>query len=311
MVAFLTRKGLISPLGLAAMAAAMAGGAALFVPMEQLEQWSIDSGIAAIVDAAQPPLGLRAKAAFAFVAAVAAGGGIWAIAAAFAAMMPRRRRRRSRPPEAVIALGDDSVPMVRRADAHPDAPPRPPVLATRDLGIPFLDVHAPAEEAAVPEAIAAEADAPVAEPVATVPEPVMPEEQPLPQDLDTPLALVDPVSFTALAPPAPVVPPSASAEPSAATEEPPVRIETFELTPPVRRPAPHRPLSTLRAVPEEDAPPPEPETLAAPQTEATIHALLDRLERGIAAREQANAQRRRAQGLQDTLRELRQMARRG
>lgn len=305
MVAFLTRKGLISPLGLAAMAAAIAGGAALFVPMEQLEQWSIDSGIAAIVDAAQPPLGLRARAAFAFVVAVAAGGGIWAVAAAFAAMMPRRRRRRSRPPEAVIALGDDTVPLVRRADAHPDAPPRPPVLATRDLGIPFLDVHAPAEAVAESEIIPAEADAPMPEPVAIAPATAMPEEQPLPEDLDTPLAMVDPVSFVALAPPAPVPPPPAAAE------EPVARIETFELTPPVRRPAPHRPLPTLYAVPQEDAPPPATESLAAPQTEATIHALLDRLERGIAAREQANAQRRRAQGLQDTLSELRQMAQRG
>jgi hypothetical protein len=31
----------------------------------------------------------------------------------------------------------------RRADAHPDAPPRAPIIASRDLGEPFMDVVAP------------------------------------------------------------------------------------------------------------------------------------------------------------------------
>ncbi|WP_454885279.1 hypothetical protein [Sphingomonas oryzagri] len=37
----------------------------------------------------------------------------------------------------------------RRADMHPDAPPREPIIASRDLGEPFMDVAAPA---AAPEA---------------------------------------------------------------------------------------------------------------------------------------------------------------
>jgi hypothetical protein len=32
----------------------------------------------------------------------------------------------------------------RRADAHPDAPPREPIIASRDLGEPFMEVGAPA-----------------------------------------------------------------------------------------------------------------------------------------------------------------------
>jgi hypothetical protein len=36
----------------------------------------------------------------------------------------------------------------RRADAHPDAPPREPIIASRDLGEPFMDVGAPAAEPA-------------------------------------------------------------------------------------------------------------------------------------------------------------------
>ena len=149
MVAFFTRKGLISPPVLALCVAVLAAVMAMLVPVYRLEQWSVDSGIAAIIDAAQPPLGLRAQAAFAFIAAVVAGGGVLILAVLVKVMMPRRRRRRSRPPEAVIVMGDDSVPQVRRADAHPDAPPRAPVLATRDLGIPFLDVHAPDRKSVV------------------------------------------------------------------------------------------------------------------------------------------------------------------
>ncbi|MBA2932856.1 hypothetical protein HZF05_01980 [Sphingomonas sp. CGMCC 1.13654] len=38
----------------------------------------------------------------------------------------------------------------RRADAHPDAPPRPPIIASRDLGEPFMEVGTPAVEAEVP-----------------------------------------------------------------------------------------------------------------------------------------------------------------
>ena len=34
------------------------------------------------------------------------------------------------------------MPVLRRADAHPDAPPRRPVFANSDLGTPFLDVKA-------------------------------------------------------------------------------------------------------------------------------------------------------------------------
>ncbi|PXA89349.1 hypothetical protein DMC47_28730 [Nostoc sp. 3335mG] len=44
----------------------------------------------------------------------------------------------------------------RRADAHPDAPPREPIIASRDLGEPFMDVAAPPPPAAEPEAQADE-----------------------------------------------------------------------------------------------------------------------------------------------------------
>jgi hypothetical protein len=54
-------------------------------------------------------------------------------------------------------VAEPTVVRVRRADAHPDAPPRAPILATRDLGQPFMDFEpAPAAPAIAPDI--AEAD---------------------------------------------------------------------------------------------------------------------------------------------------------
>lgn len=46
-----------------------------------------------------------------------------------------------RPVEEIVAPAIPESPIrMRRADAHPDAPPRAPILAMRDLGAPFMDV---------------------------------------------------------------------------------------------------------------------------------------------------------------------------
>jgi hypothetical protein len=131
------------------------------VPSGALESLVVDSGIASLVNAAQPPLGLTARAVLALV-----GGGVISVLAWVALF---------------VAVGTRSIilqnpraagnadPALRRADIHPDAPPRQPVFANRDLGTPFLDVRAPVKPAAT--------------------------ERDLPADLDMPLALFDPHSF--------------------------------------------------------------------------------------------------------------------
>ena len=98
-----------------------------------------------------------------------------------------------------------------------------------------------------------------------------PAPQPLPADLDQPLSAFDPAAIPdiPLAPPPPLAPlVRAPVKPLLAEGE---RFETFELTPPVRPPVPPKP--AVQA-----------ESLAAPETDASVHALLDRLERGIARR---------------------------
>lgn len=58
--------------------------------------------------------------------------------------VPEDERPSGMPPERLARF--------RRADAHPDAPPRAPIIASRDLGEPFMDVAAPPPPAAEPEA---------------------------------------------------------------------------------------------------------------------------------------------------------------
>ena len=131
--------------GLAALAAASAGFVAFAMPDPVFSGLVEASRLPEIVAAARPPLGDTAR--FATVAAAILGtfAAVWALMA----LLGRRPAQREAAAEPVI-----QVPRQRRADAHPDAPPRPPLLA-RDLGEPLeLGELAPepAEEAPFEEA---------------------------------------------------------------------------------------------------------------------------------------------------------------
>jgi hypothetical protein len=199
-------------------------------------------------------------------------------------------------PDAVI------TPVLRRADAHPDAPPRPPLLATRDLGRPFDAFRTPADIVKIEvEAVdmVEEIAAPVLEPA------VAPVEQPLPVDLDQPLAAFDPDAMPEVPLAAPVALPPLSRGPKPPVFDETERFEVFELPTPVREPRP------ISLVSREDA-------ITRPETEASVHALLERLERGVARKSAAPAaapsprveRRARERGLEDALVTLRNMARR-
>ncbi|KRC78949.1 hypothetical protein [Sphingomonas sp. Root241] len=289
-------------LPIAPMIAGVLGGAvalgALIVPMPALEGLVMGSGLPAVIAAAEPPLGFTARFIMAFGAGASTALFSW-----FALFVLLGSR--------TVTIGDgeeidpDAVltPVLRRADAHPDAPPRPPLLATRDLGRPFDAFRTPAdivkihvEEMDMVEEIAA----PVTEPA------VAPVEQPLPVDLDQPLAAFDPDAMPEVPLAAPVALP-----PLSRSSKPPVfdeteRFEVFELPTPVR-PEP-RPISLVS---REDA-------ITRPETEASVHALLERLERGVLRRSLTPApapsprveRRARERGLEDALVTLRNMARR-
>lgn len=290
----------------------------LVMPIDVLEGMSIDSGIASLITAAEPPLGLTARFAIAFIAALAVGGVAWF--ALFLLVGTRtvllKRQSGKTPAKAVRVVpdrnddDDDVLPILRRRDAHPDAPPRRPVFAHRDLGTPFLEVTADPESApasapvvdvfAPPPAerdLPADLDTPLARYLHPL-DPPLPEPEPLPIAPEPAAEPVAPAPILAEPPvPAPVIEPA----PVAAIEPEPVsgpeprfaaneRIETFDLTP-------------VAGGPGEPARP-----------SASIHDLLDRLERGVAKRQPAPAPEPVAEEpaptLEDTLAVLRQLAKR-
>ena len=278
MVAFLRRQRLNLPV------APLAGGvigfvtAALFalMPTGMLEDLVVDSGIAAVLSAAEPPLGFTAR----FIMIFLVGGGVGMVA--WFALFLLLGSRSIVVQHGVDGAEDEPMPRLRRADAHPDAPARRPLSAARDLGTPFLEVHAErpvhidAGDDEVVEIVPVEAegihhDAP--EPEADTW--LAPEEQSLPADLDQPLAAFDPASIPD--DPADWFPAPA---PLRMTPRRPVfdageRFDTFDLAPLPHRPAPPTPSAFTPSVPP----------LPRPDPSATIHALLDRLERRVARRE--------------------------
>lgn len=301
---------------LGGLASGMAGAIAVAaLPGSLIEAIVTESGLPALLAAAEPPLGMTARAGLALGV-----GGVAALLGWFVCFLIFGSRAlaigRARAAARSAAAEGEPVPVLRRADAHPDAPARAPLLATRDLGTPFLEVTArPAATQPAPRAAPKPMGLPLgrlADPVeAPVPPAVIdpaPIERRLPLDLEQPLAAFDPGAILAVPIPAPVMPkPSRPVRPALFEES--ERFETFEVTPPVRsRPAPP---PGLRPVPLAER-----EAIATPRTDATIHALLDRLEKGVIGRTAAPVRTLRPvpaqaaeRSLEDALATLRMLAR--
>jgi hypothetical protein len=258
MVAFLQVPRLTRPTPgtLAMLAGTAIACALLFVPINVLEGVVSRSGLPAVFPAAEAPLGSTARMAL----AITLGSGVGAVAWLALTLLWGEGAR----------FAPKGLPVLRRADAHPDAPPRPPLLATRDLGDPLADTI-----------VTTTARKPEVEPVVI--------ERPLPRDLDSPLAAFDPFAIPD-APATPSEPVQPLFRPRPVPCEPGERFEAFELRPPAR------PITPDVAKP-----------IAAPRTDASIHALLERLERGVAAHA-PRKQEPRPTTIDDALAELRRMA---
>ena len=175
----------------AALAALAAGASLLLMPVDVLQTLVIDSGLPGIFPPAEPPLGFKARAVLALVAAVIAFGSTYGLMRLLGRAPARRPAPRETFEPAVFA---EPAPRMRRRDLHPDAPVRAPLSALRDLGLPAgeedpallltdaLPELAPqartlpvVEEEEEDELVLTEPE--VAEEVA--PEPVLPEPAPL------------------------------------------------------------------------------------------------------------------------------------
>ncbi len=155
----------IAPAG-AALAGIAAAALFLLLPQAALEDWVWQSGLPGLIAVAEPPLGTTARAVLALGAAALAGAVTWS--ALFLLFGPEGLLAPKDKPEA-------GMPVLRRADAHPDAPARKPMSAV-ELGAPLPPPHDAAVEVVAPVP-------------ASPPPPVV---QPIPVDLDMPLAAFHP-----------------------------------------------------------------------------------------------------------------------
>lgn len=117
--------------GLAALAGLSAGFVAFAMPETLFSGLVEASRLPDFVPAAQPPLGETARMAAVGAASLPTFAAVWAVMALLG-RVPVRRAPEAEP--------EAEAPRLRRADAHPDAPARRPLLA-RDLGEP-LDLEA-------------------------------------------------------------------------------------------------------------------------------------------------------------------------
>jgi hypothetical protein len=169
------RTGSAFDLGVAALAAGSVAFLAFAMPEDLFSALIAASHLPDVLAAAAPPLGMKARYAAMAAVALATFLPVWALMRALD-RAPAAARPVKKVPEA-------DAPRVRRADAHPDAPARRPLLAGADLGEPELDVYE-LDHAAEPDM--AEADAPVAWQPVAAPEPVEDSEPVAPTPVDEP-----------------------------------------------------------------------------------------------------------------------------
>jgi hypothetical protein len=118
---------------LALLAGLSVGFVAFVMPGDLLSAAVELSRLPSILPAAEPPLGNKARAAFALVAAAATILAVFLLLRLLGrkAEAPRRREPEIGEPERGF-----EAPRLRRSDVHPDAPARRPILAARELGEP-------------------------------------------------------------------------------------------------------------------------------------------------------------------------------
>ncbi|HEY0412961.1 MAG TPA: hypothetical protein VGD66_07460 [Allosphingosinicella sp.] len=155
-------------LGVGAFAAASAGFVFFAMPEDLFSTLVVKSGLPKVLAAAQPPLGDTARLGIVAVVALVTFAFVWSLLRALDGVPARVA--------GVEAEGEPEpqgeVLRLRKADAHPDAPARRPLLAGRELGEPFApegemlltQADLAPEPVSVPEAEAEFGPPPAAEP---------------------------------------------------------------------------------------------------------------------------------------------------
>ena len=136
---------------MAALAGVAAAVALLATPVGLLEMLVASSGLSEAVPAAAPPLGVTARLMMAGFVGLLIAGAVAAVRDPRQAEDERDTDGRQQSAQGARQMGFAfskltalargratptgvaEAPALRRADAHPDAPPRPPIFASRDF----------------------------------------------------------------------------------------------------------------------------------------------------------------------------------
>ncbi|MDB5720233.1 MAG: hypothetical protein JWP15_851 [Alphaproteobacteria bacterium] len=118
--------------GVAALAAVSIGFVTFAMPEDLFSSLVRATHLPDVLAAAAPPLGAKARFAVMGADALLVFALVWALMRGLGAKAAAK-------PAAKAA--DPGAPRVRRADAHPDAPARRPLLAGADLGEPNMDIY--------------------------------------------------------------------------------------------------------------------------------------------------------------------------
>lgn len=152
----------------------LAAGAAVAVMPVVLLEWVVaSSGLSEMLPMAAPPLGMTFRALASGAAAIVAMGATVMVLPAAKTNSGQRKKHMAFAFSKLADFargrnrtGGEEMPCMRRADAHPDAPPRLPLYASRDLGepalMPIVMGHSPEDDetfSSVTEAMASNAEA--------------------------------------------------------------------------------------------------------------------------------------------------------
>lgn len=157
--------------GLGALAAAAAAFFLYAMPASLFAALVEATGLSSLISAAKPPFGLTARLGAMGLAGAVMFLLVWT-------MLRRIDRSGSVGEDLVEVEAAALLPRLRRADAHPDAPARRPLLAREDLGEP-LDAPLPAEAPEMPD-VPDEAESVETIPAFLSPEAEVPDEAPVP-----------------------------------------------------------------------------------------------------------------------------------
>lgn len=195
------RSGIDLPV--AALAALSVGFVAFAMPGDLFAEAISATGLASVLPAAAPPLGATARVLAVAAAAIATFGIVFALLRLLDRQPAEPVRMPPRPRDIFEEDFEPDLPRLRRADSHPDAPARRPILAARELGEPDL---------APPPAAQQRRQAPL--PDYEFPLPQEPEPAPQPETLASAAPLAEAASEPEPKPkPDPAPAPAAPAQP--------------------------------------------------------------------------------------------------